>query len=183
MSWRAFAAEITIFNKLFGVIPGTTGISHEYSQNKTGGGGPDQQAHHSGHAQQNPGSNGNNNGQKRGDHHGLLSSFGRNSHTTSIIRLSCSIPDPRNFPELPPDFIHHTAGCLSDSHHGQATEDKSHHCSDEHPDQNNRIHQIDPKILHEIEKSSLSCFNNGPIHHLKSSLTDTNQSNFYFFYI
>ena len=51
MGEGALAAEITLFDILLGIIPGTTGIGHEHGKRETASQTANQQPHHTSHTQ------------------------------------------------------------------------------------------------------------------------------------
>src|SRR5574344_450065 len=69
----------------------------------------------------------------------------------------------------------------ADGAHRKATEEKCGHGTDEDTNQNNRIHQIDLEIIHEIYHRSLGCIQCMAICHLHYILADTYHANFDFF--
>ena len=50
MSLRILAAEITLFNIFFRIVPGSTGVGHKHSQDKTAAETADKKSHNTGYS-------------------------------------------------------------------------------------------------------------------------------------
>ncbi len=121
------------------------------ARTKPGRGPADEQAHDAGNAQEEAGDDGDDDGQERGQDHVPLGAARRDLDAAGVVGLGLALHDARDLPELPPHLVDHPAGRLADGRHGQAAEDEGHHGAEEDADEDERVHQVDVVVAHEVE--------------------------------
>ena len=126
----AFATVVARFDIFFGVVPRTTGVGLENRHHDTGGSHTRQQAAKGGDVVE---TDDHRHGHRQGTRHDHFPKGrgGGNVHALGVLSFSLAFEQPRDFPELAPDFLDHLTGCAADGLHGHGREEEGQHRADE----------------------------------------------------
>ena len=137
----ALSAEVSFFDVLFRVVPGTAGVGHEDCHGEAGDRDAAQQTDHAFTAEDQSGGDGDHDGEKGGDDHLLQSALGADGDAGSVVGICGAFHDALDLTELPADFHHDMLRGVLDCAHGVCRKDKGQHGADKQTDKDQRVRE------------------------------------------